>query len=574
MVGTSSLPMRTRLSFGSGDTDCSLSTIIPLGVLTITATARNNRGVTYQQSYYQMDVRLAQSIQRTDFGTFLVKPQFVYCYWEPFSIEIKIQGVVDVVLSGGELCFVKQRSVVTIPMDVFKKLVFERAIAKRAFRYALVLASDQESRRRALTELMKTMKSKEASDLLMSLKWDLRILLSVEDVDSAIVLFYLRAILDTLSDGDVCRRSAICHWVLRLHSMQLPKYGKQFLEFLEGAGKFCDQATVYRQLRSVGFTDGILRFATVQKDWNMLIQQFVELGALESIYDYLEQIKSHNQFVQIVTKLLAGPIRERTKDYIIGCRRPLDKLIPVLVRVPECVASMVSDSALIKESPTVRGLYISALAMRQDDDRLVAHFLSGAASPFRLLQCCRSSGCAKAGAQVYIDQKHPERAVQFASQSLPQASIHDLLDAIPSPELRKRGFVKLLEVSAQQDRKATLAFLMKSDLFDFGELVAFMDDEYYVAAMEDRFTDFVQGLEHKKNMVTYRQAFGRFRNVDFILGLDACCHVCAKRLIGTVFIKFGCGHMVHRNCVEEVIAATGVLHGVFKPAVTDSCPIC
>jgi hypothetical protein len=157
---------------------------------------------------------------------------------------------------------------------------------------------------------------------------------------------------------------------------------------------------------------------------------------------------------------------------------------------------------------------------------------------------------------------------------LPQAAIHDLLGAIPSPELKKRGFLRLLKISAQQDRRATLAFLRKSTLFDFGELVGFLDDEYYVAAVQDRFADFVQGLEHKKNMVAYRGAFGRIRSVDFMLRLDACCDICGKRLFGTVFIKFVCGHMVHRACVEEVVAATGELHGAIRPAVTDSCPIC
>jgi hypothetical protein len=48
-------------------------------------------------------------------------------------------------------------------------------------------------------------------------------------------------------------------------------------------------------------------------------------------------------------------------------------------------------------------------------------------------------------------------------------------------------------------------------------------------------------------MATYREVFGRKREIDFMLKLDTGCNVCNTVLIGTEFIRFGCGHVVHKS---------------------------
>jgi hypothetical protein len=176
---------------------------------------------------------------------------------------------------------------------------------------------------------------------------------------------------------------------------------------------------------------------------------------------------------------------------------------------------------------------------------------------------------------VHIELKQPERAVEFAFNSLPLGDVHKLLNGIADAGLRKRGFVRLLQMAAPQDRKATLRLITKTDLFSFNEIVAFIDDDDFVATIEEQFAAFVQTLEEKRAMVRYREVFGRKKEIDFVLKLDTGCDVCKMVLIGTEFIKFGCGHLVHRSCANEAItAAAKQLKGYAKPDVKDSCPIC
>jgi hypothetical protein len=570
------LPMRSHLSFSSDRVKCLMATVIKQGVLTLTGRDHGRRSVVFQQSLCDINILSVQAILCTDFGVLLARPQSVTFYYEQsFSVEIQIENVVSVAICNGDLCFIKQNAVHSIPLAQFKQLLFEKAIEEKAFKYATMLANDPASRKRALLALMQTMDTKEIAEYLHALTWDLSTLLEVEGVDSPIVLFYLREILDKLPPDGVCRKVALCRWILQLHSTLLPKFRETFLDFLETFGQFLDRPTVYAGLRAVGFTDGVLRFATLLNDPDNLVRLFVETDSLDSIYQYLGQIKSHQQFVETANRLLGDKFREKTKRCLIECRRPIHKLIPILVKVPECVSVMLSDCFIFRESLATKTLFVLSLAMHHDDDQLIQLLFSGAVSSGLLIRCCRRSDCAKARAQVYIGLRQPERAVEIALDSLPLAAVHDLLNGIADAGLRKRGFVKLLQLATAQDRKATLRLIGKTDLLSFSEIVDFVDDDYFVAAVKEQFADFVRTLEEKRTMATYREVFGRKREIDFMLKLDTGCDVCNTVLMGTEFIKFGCGHVVHKSCADGAItAAAEQLMGFIRRDVKDSCPIC
>jgi hypothetical protein len=78
-------------------------------------------------------------------------------------------------------------------------------------------------------------------------------------------------------------------------------------------------------------------------------------------------------------------------------------------------------------------------------------------------------------------------------------------------------------------------------------LQGFINDEYFLVTASEQFADFVLTLEDKSAMVTYREMLGRKSLIDFGLKLDTRCDVCQILLMGTEFIKFGCGYFVHRS---------------------------
>jgi hypothetical protein len=100
------------------------------------------------------------------------------------------------------------------------------------------------------------------------------------------------------------------------------------------------------------------------------------------------------------------------KQYVIECQRPINKLIPMFVKIPECVSAIISDSFIFRESPATKTLFMSSLAVPYDDGRFIQLLFNGAVS---LIHCGRRFHCA----QVHIELKQPERAVKFAFDSLP-----------------------------------------------------------------------------------------------------------------------------------------------------------
>jgi hypothetical protein len=313
--------------------------------------------------------------------------------------------------------------------------------------------------------------------------------------------------------------------------------------------------------------------ATVYGDRETLVELGFELDRDALIADNLPAITAPDKLAFILLKLMNTGRGELAIGFLRNSNpNNLPRFAPVLIEAPsDSAVALISDRYLLSESLTK--IMISSLCKCHDEDRLINLLLEGCLSPVFLLRFCRQYGCHKAASRALLALHKVEQAVDLGVRSFGVEYAHFLLDLIGDRAERKRGFVHLFAISSREDNVETLKLIRHTDLFEFSELIEFADDELPLAHFAEGFTELVTSLEEQSIPHHHQTSFPELPIDSFTVELTDRCELCQKRLIGSRFSRFPCGHMVHMDCLARNVSESCRDLRV-KPNLLDSCPIC
>jgi hypothetical protein len=537
------------------------------GVLTITITPGRSLegGGTLRQHWFEFPLPGVRFLHMTDFGTFIGKDTTVEFHSElDFSVRLELSDVRAISTVGDELWFHFTSHIDHLTVSSFRLQLFSEAMRTGNHRYAAAVATDDDSRRAALSRVLPSLSRKAASAFLHSLEWSIRRVMSVVEPHSPSLLPYLK--------GLEPPNPALCHLIFELHALHFPRWRRGFASFLEGYGAFLHDDTVYTRLREVGFAAGMLRFAAARAAVRRQVSLLVGAGDFAGVVGLLSKIEDRREFVQVARALLRTGVREQAIQAIGRCdRHPPGTIVPVLVEAPECVAGLWHDRRNV--APPITALLVVAMSRMRSDDA-VLELVESDGPRMLALRFCRQNGCVRGAARILVALGMPEAAVETLYGAMGVGHVHALLAQIEGDAMKRRGFLRLLKIEGARDRAETLAMLAEGAILDFEELAEFVDDERPFAAVENQFLSFVEKIEETAMIGQWQKKFPEVERTSFVIGLDDKCDVCHASVFGGEFVRWPCGHVVHTDCMSAVIADLGEALPDRTVEVTESCPIC
>ncbi|EAX89570.1 hypothetical protein TVAG_356850 [Trichomonas vaginalis G3] len=144
-----------------------------------------------------------------------------------------------------------------------------------------------------------------------------------------------------------------------------------------------------------------------------------------------------------------------------------------------------------------------------------------------------------------------------------------ILNIVKASE-KKQCWMKLLSIAEDNDRKTIIKKIISSDLFEFEELLQFVDDNEQIGLYRDKIKESAQKLQFTEGECLFQRKFKPPQMQDFVLKLSDCCDVCSSKLITTEFIRFPCGHSFHEDCLKNLCQREGIP----DDDIFESCPLC
>lgn len=574
VVGHLNNLVERRMFLNTDKDQCRLYAIIQKGLLVVTVDSTSSANL--KQDWIDIDTTNCAVLKRTEFGLFMGFPDRLIFFDNPSNIiELPIPNVVKIERIEDRIWLIQPGKMMTMMINEFRNFVFAKACSTNDDELALNAASSREERRHVLSRILRDKTLAESAKYLAGHQLGFNVISRLLDPKGSLTLLYLKEVLKRMSDKEGKLGTAIHLWIFAIHSMLYPEYKEDFVTFIRDHAMLLGRQIMTR-LEQIGFTEGLAEAASVFNDHRFLVDVHYSSGDLDKMFECLEQVKDHDVFSRIMLKLLHSNQREVGKQYLVNMntekrvfRAPV--LVKVLSEIPEIAENFINNNYW--EVPGSLALLILSLCMNHNESRLIDILLESCVPSDLLLRNVRKYECKQAEARILLATSQPEKAVTVAYKSMGWHYTQDMLKNVINTDIKKRAFHKLLELESYEERLETMQFLEQTNLFDFGEVMDFIDDEMFLGALNDAVIEYTQTMEDSAKSRHYRQIFPRIYAQEFVIDSHERCSLCHRHIVGSLFIRYPCGHMCHSDCV---LSLTGDRAQSCDrvPTVIESCPLC
>ena len=566
---------RKRLWITNDPRKCQFMGVLE-GVLLDVKVTDNGKQLDLAQYFCEIPTDKAKCFYVADFCKFVARDKCVSCFWDKsVTCELPIPDVNSIQIQGDKVWFMQNGRMTTVMIANLKKYIFAEAMKKKHYDFAIILATDLKEKKEALNKVLPGKKS-QAIKYIVDLGWPFETVMELLDPKSDKAMFYLKAILELIPPERKKQKETIIFWIFYLHTLFLPKYENEFREFLKSHAKVLGK-TVYRRLLEIHRYDALVQLAIALEDFDSLILFLDSDGRIDELFKFLGKTQDNYLYAWIISKLLRNEARrEQTKTHLLsmdGGEREYraSVLVPVLVQVPDIVSVFIGDNYLA--SPAISSLVVTSLFVTHNEGRLISLLLGGAIPASVLLGYAKIYDCKQVEARTLFEINQPEKAVDVAYKGNGWDYVQNMLVSVGSPDVQRRGYTRMLQIASPEDKVKTLHYLEMTELFEFGDLLDFVEDDTCVGGLSKALVTYVDSLEKSVERRNYKKLFPRVRREDFLIQVHDGCAVCGKHIMGRQFIRYPCTHLCHVECAQAYIREN-VTTWDRMPDVTESCPKC
>jgi len=434
---------------------------------------------------------------------------------------------------------------------------------------------------------------------------------------------YLVHKVDSIPEKDRTQRILICTWLVQLYLSTLndleaghaskEQYRLQtdeFKQFLIDYRTNLDSKTVLELISSNGRMDMILFFANVVKDYELMINQYIQLQSTvvereggNVLERYMEATYFYRRVVDVLSKSYQseadGPVQslnlvyqyspiliehvpcELVAAWIKFTKLNPKRLLPALTRYqPEHNRPDVEENQAIvylehcvkelgNREPAVHNALL-ALYVKQRDEEPLTKFISARDryfDPQYALRQCLKGNKAHACVFIYGSMGLYEEAVSLALQvDIELATLNaDKLE--DDPALRKKLWLRIARhvVEEQRDIRKAMEFLHKCDFLKIEDILPFFPDFFKIdefkaeicAALKE-YNLHIENLKKEMEAAEVsagliRRDIGTLRQKYGMVGDVQECDQCRQPLTTQAFFLFPCQHVFHTDCYTREV---------------------
>lgn len=367
----------------------------------------------------------------------------------------------------------------------------------------------------------------------------------------------------------------------------------EFRNFLTKYHKHLDKESIFKLISSFGFTDELIHYAIITKEYERAIRIFIteshfeksnqddshlEKSRLEEALNILDKKCNFNHaelfykytpiLIQYIPKKTIKVLRE--KEDILNA----EKLVPAIMRqlvneeysnysqhIVKYLESIVSK----KNYSSIHNLLLYLYA--KDDHEELLNFVGEDTfyDPKFALRVCmtfkRYAACVKLFSQMGM---HTE-AVELALLKTNMDFVVDAANKPDNDETKKQLWLKIAKsyISKQPDPREAIKLLDFTDILKIEDILPFFSDNTKIDVFHeslsfslDRYKSDVEELKNEmKEMIEIslemKQEIKSFTNRHGIIPSNSTCENCRQPIYSQDFYLFPCNHKFHSKCIEN-----------------------
>ena len=588
-----------RLSLDTLCGDLRLSALHQLGIISFTAHQRPNGTIDFEQTITEFSITNTASFQVCQWGILLAfENNVVLMSNSKPKASLPLKGVKFMHFDSKGLVIFTADGIKTISISNLRTYLVHNAVDHNDFNYALYVAQDDPIKSYVLKKQIDKMPISKVGSYIYSLKWPLSEVSQALGLDSKPTLLYLCEMIKHIPKTKKKHRKALVNLALHLHSSFYPDLEDEFLAFLEDNHEDLDPQATYNRLSEISFTKGIIKYATIIDDPEIIIDQKLiqcqstkEETNIENtqsdttenskeeqnytkkeVFQFLSELQNHNNIVaETLIRLLKTNFKE-VEQFLLNHKFKLksDESLPVLIQLPKIAHNFLSDYT---KDPTSLSLLIVSLCLSSLNDRLIQLCMNMWTNLDFLFRFTSSFQCNAASARILIKMNQPKLAVRFGMK-VGLDYCNNLLSLIRDQTIKKKAWIEFLHDIPPEEKEKALTRAISTHILTFEEIIDIISDDSFLYEYSDEMLSAVTELEKDAETTHYVTRFQNIRAPDFSIGFEEGCCFCQLPLLGTKFTAFPCGHKMHRNCLDQMVEKMRIAHPDQEIQPLDSCPFC
>lgn len=565
-------PNSKRIILDTYEGSIRLSVLHMLGVMSYVAQMDGNRLINYDQKVSEFDITNVVAIETCQWGFLVVFDKNILFFYESKpKASLPISNVRHISCDNIGLVLFTDEEIITISTKSFLHYIVHDAVKHKLFDYALYLSQNDSIRFYVLKKQIEKMFPEKVGKYLISLKWSINDIVKAVGLDSTATLAYLTEYIVNLPKTMKKQRFAMINWAFQLHSKFYPQMEQQFIKFLQDYGQEMPKEEIYHVLDEINFQNGIIEFAKVINDEQKIINQIIAYKDINDVLNYLASINNS----KLISLTLQRLIETRKKEVIDFLNNNYLKIVtedqlPLVSFVPETASQIFNEFTTDK---TARTMMMISMCMNHLDDRII-QLLSRSKTDFPFLyRFSNYFECHQAVSRILIRLHKSKQAVRVALK-FGSSSVHNFLASIKDTETQKDAWTEYVNNIKGEERDRAINRLIATNLFTFEELIDVIGDDSFLYEYADEMLQAVKKMEKDAETIYYRTHFHQVRAPDFPISYAETCRFCSLPLLGTKFVAFPCGHVMHKECLHKMVDEVRKHHPDDEIGDMESCPIC
>lgn len=561
----------------NSDENCILVTPYANGIMIFEAVNTDNAAkVSFSQTFIAQNVReKLQTLDVIKWGVLVSYKSFV-CFYS-FSGTQAIVNFPDthyvygdekelILCNGVQLCVTN--------MKIFREFVAMEAIEKGDYELAEFIGKGVIDIDKILFEKLIKMKPETASEIIMKKNFTLEQILVKFKGKSKILIACLEKFAEKVPKSKPKQKLVIYHLILSFYCFIYPKSKSKMVEFITKNKRELNFNKALNQLREFEIYEGIEALCDPKSDKESLIDLYIARRETPKIFEIINQ-EFDEQFIQhVLIRVL--PFAKQEIGRFLEANRVIrySVLLPILATDPNFVLQGVTSDLPNSDTDTLVYMAYSSLGM---DDRIIKKMSRGYSDAAFLLRTCMKYDLLGSVSRLWLDLGKIELAIEYAMKKDNKNGAYSIINSLYKPEERRRAWLKVLQLTANEDKKKVIDQMLKNKIFSFDELIEFVSSDELTAMYTDLLLETAEACMKQsefENHKTYDEK-PKHRNISLTFNSECC--LCGEMLAGSSFVAFQCGHLCHADCVKkfyDYYVEKDIIYNTDPFSVEDSCPIC